>query len=109
MWNRRLELHLLFGVSQVFRHLHPAMKELEVPQVAAWGEANKPRVSEMLELLDRELKDRPFMAGNRFSIADITGLVAIDFMKPAKLTIPDDLGNLRRWHADVSARSSAKA
>jgi glutathione S-transferase len=52
MWNRRVELHLYFPVSQVFRHLHPAMKELEVPQVAAWGEANRPRVLEFLSLLN---------------------------------------------------------
>ena len=43
MWNRRMELGLLFSVAQAFRHLHPAAAQLEVPQVAAWGEANKPR------------------------------------------------------------------
>ena len=43
MWNRRAELGLLFPVAQVFRHLHPAMTSLEVPQVAAWGEANRPK------------------------------------------------------------------
>src|SRR5215467_16283623 len=58
MWNRRLELHLLLPVSQVFRHLHPAMKEMEVPQVPQWGEVNKPRVAEFLEILDRELGGR---------------------------------------------------
>ncbi len=46
MWNRRLELHLLFPVSHVFRNSHPAMKEMEVPQVPAWAEANKPRIRE---------------------------------------------------------------
>ena len=48
MWNRRMEIHLLQCVAQAFRHLHPAMAQLEVPQVSAWGEANKPRVLEML-------------------------------------------------------------
>src|SRR5215813_8703023 len=57
MWNRRLELHLLFPVSHVFRNSHPAMKEMEVPQVPAWAEANKPRITEFITLLDRELKD----------------------------------------------------
>src|ERR1700751_147003 len=49
MWNRRAELHLFVPVSNIFRHLHPAMKEREVPQVPAWGEANKPRVFEFLQ------------------------------------------------------------
>lgn len=109
MWQRRVELHLLWPISQVFRHLHPAMQAMEVPQIADWGEANKSRVTEFLELLDRELKNRPFIAGDRYSVADITGLVGIDFMKPAKLVVPDGLAHVRRWHADVSARPSAKA
>jgi glutathione S-transferase len=109
MWNRRLELHLLFPISHVFRNSHPAMKELEVPQVPAWAEANKPRIAAFLRMLDRELKDRPFAAGDRYTVADITGLIAVDFMKPAKLALPDDCANVRRWHADVSARPSARA
>jgi len=109
MWNRRIELHLLLPISQVFRHLHPAMKEMEVPQVAQWGEVNKPRVEEFLAILDRELTGRPFVAGDVFSIADITGMIAVDFMKPAKLTVPDGLANVRRWHAAVAARPSAQA
>ena len=109
MWNRRLELHLLFPVSHVFRNSHPAMKEMEVPQVPVWAEANKPRVLEFIALLDRELVSRPFVAGDKFTVADITGLVAVDFMKPAKLAVPDELKNLKRWHAEVSARPSAAA
>jgi glutathione S-transferase len=107
MWNRRVELHLMFPVSQVFRHLHPAMKEMEVPQVAAWGEANKPRVREFLALLDQELANRAFIAGDTFSVADISALVAVDFMKPAKLVVPEDFTRLRRWHSEVRARPSA--
>jgi glutathione S-transferase len=109
MWQRRVELHLLFPVAHVFRNSHPAMKEMEVPQVPAWAEANKPRVIEFLDVLDGQLKDSSFIAGDRYSVADITGLVAIDFMKPAKLGVPDTFANVRRWHANVSARPSAKA
>jgi len=109
MWNRRLELHLLLPVSQVFRHLHPAMKGMEVPQVPQWGEVNKPRVAEFLEILDRELDGRAFVAGDVYSIADITGMIAVDFMKPAKLAVPENLANVRCWHAAVSARPSAAA
>ena len=109
MWNRRIELHLFQPVSQVFRHTHPAMKEMEQPQVPAWAEANKPRVAEFLGFLDRELMERRFVAGESYSVADITALVAVDFMKPAKLAMPEGLTNVLRWHAEISARPSAKA
>jgi glutathione S-transferase len=109
MWQRRLEFGLLGTVAAVFRHLHPAMAEMEVPQVAAWGETNKPRVIEFLRFLNGELADRRFIAGDRFSVADITGLVGLDFMKPAKLSLPDELANVRRWHAELAARPSAQA
>jgi glutathione S-transferase len=109
MWNRRCELNLLFTVAHVFRHSHPAMKELEVPQVPAWSEANKPRVTEFLKILDEQLKSHKFVGGDRFSVADITAMCAIDFMKPAKIPVPEGLDSLKRWHAAVSARPSAKA
>jgi glutathione S-transferase len=109
MWQRRVEFHLLVPISHVFRNSHPAMKEMEVPQVPDWAEANKPRVTDFLRLLDRELKDRRYVAGDQFTVADITGLVSVDFLKPAKLAVPEDLGNLKRWHGEVSARPSAKA
>src|SRR5580658_1318095 len=109
MWNRRAELHLLFPVAMVFQHLHPAMKIMVDPQVAAWGEANKPRVMQFLRLLDGELKDRPFVVGADYTVADITAMVAIDFMRVSKLTVPNELGNVKRWHAAVSVRPSAKA
>src|SRR3954452_13514949 len=84
MWNRRLEMNLFQPVSHVFRHTHPAMKEMEVPQVPSWAEANRPRVEEFLRLLDEQLKTRAFAAGDGYTVADITGLVAVDLMKPAK-------------------------
>jgi glutathione S-transferase len=109
MWNRRMELNLLASVAAVFRHLHPAMREMEQPQVAEWGEANKPRVLEFLAFVDRELKDRLFVAGDHYTVADITGMIAVDFLKPAKLAVPDNLVNVRRWHAQVTERPSARA
>jgi len=109
MWQRRVELHLLMPISHVFRNGHPAMEKMEVPQIPAWAEANKPRVMDFLHLLDRELKDRRYVAGDRYTVADITGLVSVDFLKPAKLAVPDELGNVKRWLAEVSARPSAKA
>jgi glutathione S-transferase len=109
MWNRRCEINFFANVAAVFRHLHPAMKDLEVPQVPAYAEAMRPRAIWFLELLEKELASREFIAGARYSVADITTLVAIDFMKPARLVMPDNLGHVKRWHATVSARLSAKA
>lgn len=109
MWQRRMELNLLAPIAHAFRHLHPAMAKLEVPQVPAWGEANKPKVLEMLGLLDTHLAQFRFIAGDDYSIADITALVAIDFMKPARIQRPEGLANLERWYREVSSRPSAKA
>jgi len=109
MWQRRMELSFLMTVAQAFRHLHPAMKEWEVPQVAAWGEANKPKAIAFLELLDRELAGREFVAGEEFSVADITGMIAVDFMKPARIALPENLTHVGRWYRAVSSRPSAQA
>ncbi len=109
MWNRRAELHFLFPVASVFQHLHPAMKAMVNPQVAAWAEANKPRVFEFLRFLDGELKNRPYVAGAAYSVADITAQIAVDFMRVSKLAVPDDLVHVKRWHEALSARPSAAA
>ncbi|RVD33950.1 glutathione S-transferase, partial [Mesorhizobium sp. M4A.F.Ca.ET.020.02.1.1] len=94
MWQRRMELNLLSCVAQAFRHTHPAMKEWEIPQIPEWGEANKPKAVEFLKLLDDELAGREFAAGDAYSIADITGLIAIDFMKPARIRVPEECTNV---------------
>ena len=109
MWNRRCEMNFLANVAAVFRHLHPSMKELEVPQIPAYAEAMRPHAIWFLELLEKELAKREFIAGDRFSVADITALVAFDFMKPSRIAMPDGLTNVKRWHATVSARPSSKA
>jgi glutathione S-transferase len=109
MWQRRMELNLLGCVTAAFRHIHPAMKEWEVPQIPEWGEANKPKAVGFLKLLDEELADREFVAGDAYSIADITGLIAIDFMKPARIKVPEDCANVLRWHQAISSRPSAAA
>ncbi len=109
MWNRRLELGLFAAVAHVFRHLHPAMAGFETPQVAEWGEANKAKVHHALELLDAELDGQDYIVGNRFSVADITGLVALDLMKPAKLAVPETFRSVRAWHARLLARPTALA
>jgi len=109
MWNRRVEFHLFIPVSNIFRHLHPAMKEMESPQVAEWGEANKPRALSFLQFLDGELKSRSFVAGNDYTVADITAAISVDFMRVSKMVVPDTLTHLKRWYAAVSERPSYKA
>ena len=63
----------------------------------------------MLTLLNAELGGRRFIAGEEYSVADITALVAIDFMKPARIERPQGLANLDRWHREVASRPSSSA
>jgi len=109
MWQRRIELGLLAAIASAFRHLHPAMATLELPQVPAWGEANKPKAQSMLRILDEQLADNRYVAGDAYSVADITALVAMDFMKVGRVQRPEGLNHLERWYAEVAARPSAKA
>ncbi|RWM27850.1 glutathione S-transferase [Mesorhizobium sp.] len=109
MWQRRMEFNLLSCVAAAFRHIHPAMKDWEVPQIPEWGEANKPKAIEFLYLLDRELADREFAASDAYSVADITGMIAIDFMKPARIKVPEDCTNVLRWYGALTSRPSATA
>lgn len=109
MWNRRAELNFFLPLTHYFRHTHPAMAHLEVSQIPAWGEANKPRVAEIIRIFDERLSASPFLAGERFSVADITAMIATDFMKPARLAVPDEALHFKRWYAQVSSRPSHKA
>jgi glutathione S-transferase len=109
MWQRRVELDFMASVAAAFRHIHPAMKEWEIPQIPEWGEANKPKAIAFLKFLDTELARREFIAGDAYSIADITGLIAVDFMKPARIQMPEECENVRRWYKMVSGRPSAAA
>lgn len=109
MWNRRLELNFFLPVASAFRHIHPAMQDWERPQIPEWGEANKPKAINFLELFDAELASREYVCGDHFSIADITGLVAVDFMKLARISVPESCTNVLRWKAAISARPSALA
>lgn len=109
MWQRRVELNLLASIQHVFRHSHPAMKPMEPQQVAEWSEVNRPRIGEFLAVLDQQLGKHRFVAGDNYSVADITAMIAVDFLKPIKMGIPPEMANVQRWYADVSARPSAKA
>lgn len=109
MWRRRVELHSMMPTAMVFRHTHPAMAAMENPQIPQVAETNRPRVLDFLAVLDSRLAETRWLAGDDFSIADIDGLVALDFLRMARIQLPAELTNVARWHGDLSARPSAKA
>lgn len=109
MWNRRVELELYSQGQAAFRHGHPGMANHEVPQIPQWADVNRGRALATLRLLDDHLADHRYLAGDFFSIADITALVTIDFLKPARITVPPELAHLARWHAECAGRPSATA
>jgi glutathione S-transferase len=109
MWNRRIELGLLMPVAQVWVHGSPLTAKL-VQQVPAAAGFNRAVVARYLGWLDREIDEREFLAGERYSVADITALCTLDFAT-ALVGIPVDpaLANLARWREGVVSRPSAKA
>ena len=108
MWNRRMEFNILQPIADAFRQRHDFFKG-RIRQLAEYAEVQRLNAEDGLDWLDRELAARRFIAGEQFSIADITAVVAIDFGRVSKIAIKPDQLNLARWHAEVSARPSAKA
>ena len=82
---------------------------LDFEQIPELAERAKKRVSFFYDMLNDRLIDSPYIAGNDFSIADITAFVGVDFAKVIKKRIGEDQTALQRWHNEVSARPSAKA
>jgi glutathione S-transferase len=108
-WNRHAELELLVPITQVFRNTHAfwAGKIKQVPEVAA---VTRELLGERYEWLDRELANREYFAGERFTVADITAMCAIDFGRVSDIRIqPASQPHLAAWHARVAGRPSAKA
>jgi glutathione S-transferase len=83
------------------------MAVLENLQIAEWAEVNRARALSFLRTLEGELRGEPFLVGGRFSMADISGLVALDFLRAARLQVPEELTRVRQWHAGLAARPSA--
>lgn len=108
MWNRRIELALFVPVGMVWAHLHE-LTRTRIKQIPELGEQQREVVEGRYRWLNRELAERPFVAGDKYSIADITALCAIDFAAFNKLSIQPDQKNLARWHQAVSSRPSATA
>jgi len=107
MWQRRMELEFLLPVAFSFRHLHPGAKTIEPIQIAEWGELNQVRAKKFMQFLDSELQMRRFVAGNDFTIADITGLITCQFLKPARLEIGEEHKALKEWFERIVARPAA--
>lgn len=108
MWQRRMELEVALPIMQCFRNTH-AFFEGRIPQVPEYGEVCRGSAEKRLVWLDGELATRPFVAGERFTIADITALVGIDFGRVVGIRIQPEQKHLQRWHEAVSSRPSAKA
>ncbi|GGD94884.1 glutathione S-transferase [Tsuneonella deserti] len=108
MWNRRVEMIAMSPIGQVWVHTHRFTAALP-GRNAEWGEANRPRVAEAFAFFDRSLESGEFLAGDRFSMADILLLTTVDFAKFVGCGPAEDLLSLTRWHESVSARPSATA
>jgi len=109
MWNRHAELELLWPIAQVFRNTH-AFWVGRIKQSAEFAEIMRERVAERFEWFDSELSNRPYMAGERFTVADITALCSIDFGKVSNIRIDAAKHpQLAAWHKRVSDRPSSKA
>ncbi|MBV8358545.1 MAG: glutathione S-transferase family protein [Deltaproteobacteria bacterium] len=86
MWNRRIEFNLLQPIADTFRQRHDFFKG-RIRQLPEYAQVQRLNAEDALAWLDRELAGRSFVAGDQFSIADITGLVAIDFGRVSKIAI----------------------
>ena len=109
MWQRRMEFSVLMNIAFVARHTIPAMQALEHVQVPEWGEACLPRMEAALIALDERLRESSFVAGARFTIADITAWVALDFMRVLRRGPPDGCDAITDWLERMRARPSAVA
>ncbi len=108
MWNRRMELYLFIPVADAFRHQHEFFKG-RIVQVPEYAQLQHQNAQKAFSWLDEILADRPYIAGDQFSIADITALCAVDFARVSKIRIQPEQKNLARWYEAVSSRPSAKA
>jgi glutathione S-transferase len=106
-WNRHAELELLFPISQVFRNSHKFW-EGRIKQAPEFATVMREHIASRFDWL--EGANRPYFAGERFSVADITAMCALDFGKVVDIRIQATTHpNLKAWHERVSTRPSAKA
>jgi glutathione S-transferase len=115
MWNRRMELDGMAAAGEAFRNSVPAFADRALPgidpvaQIPDLAQRGKERLSRFYERLDEVLAKTPYVAGESYSIADITALVAIDFAGWIKIQPAESLVNIAGWYGRVSSRPSASA
>lgn len=115
MWNAKAEQQGLWAVADAYRNFSRGLKGQALPgpdkykQIPELVDRSRSRVLAFLNKLETQLAQSEFIAGDRFSIADITAVVTIDFAARIKISIDDDAASLKRWYASVSARPSASA
>lgn len=117
MWERKADMEGLHAASEVFRNVAPDFKDRglpgqrgdAIPQLPQLVERGTARVARFFQKLDVQLADNDFLAGERYSVADITALCTIDFCKWIELEIPTECTNVQRWYDQVSNRPSAAA
>lgn len=115
MWERRAYLEGTAAIEEIFRNSHPMMegRALQgttecVPQLRALVERGMGRLRRCLDKFEERLTENSFVAGERFSMADITLFCSIDFARAVQIEIPDTYRNLHRWYDLVSLRPSTK-
>jgi len=110
MADRRVEWTLLLGIANGVRHTHPGLAPLESPQFAEFGRSQTDKVKAAAQVFDQLLQTQAWMAGPRFSIADITAFCALEFGRALLKFTPADLGlaALQDWRDRMAARPSAK-
>ncbi len=110
MYQRLMELELMMPIAMCFRHGHPAGAALEKPQIAELAQAQRVVAEKRMKVLNKELADREFLVGERFSIADITAYIALGFGRVSKL-LPnqEEHPHVLRYQAAIAARPSAQA
>ena len=115
MWDHRIEFEGFQAAAEMFRNVSRGMKDHAlagpdpVAQIPELAERGRLRVGRFFNTLDGQLDGREFVTGTRYTVADITALVAVDFINRLKVDIPGACANVRRWHEAVSARPSASA
>lgn len=115
MWNTKIEQQGLLAMADAFRNSAKGLSDRAVtgvepyPQIPELAERGRARVLQFFKRLDEQLAGKDFVAGDSYSIADISALVVVDFARWIKIGIPDEAANLARWYADVSSRPSAAA
>jgi glutathione S-transferase len=109
MWLRRVELEVFATIGNVALHSNPFFKD-RLTQFPAFAETERKAVPDKWRWLDREMADgRPFLAGERFSMADIDGMVASWLGEVFDMPIPDGLAHVGPWNERVRSRPSWNA